>query len=79
MGQSPSSEANRSSGIQKIPLLLQNPKVQPPVTALNQINLVLALPFHFLKINFHIILSSRTFKVSLSLKSSPPSPSTLSF
>jgi len=67
MQHSPSSEANRSPGIKKITLILQNPKVLPPaVTILNQISLVLALQFHILKIHFNIILSSKSCKVSLS-------------
>jgi hypothetical protein len=54
MEQSPSWEANTSSGSQEIPRVLWNLKVQ----YLSRINPVHALPSHFLKIHFNIILPS---------------------
>ena len=63
MGQSPSLEANSSTGSQEIPLILWNLNVQhrihnshPPVPTLSQGNPLLASPSKFRKI--HLILPS---------------------
>ena len=65
MEQSPYWESNRYSPSQEIPRILLSPEVHyrlykclSPVSMLSQIDTVHAVPSHFLKIHFNIILPS---------------------
>jgi hypothetical protein len=69
MEQRPSWETNSFSASQEIPRILRNPEVHcrihkspPPVPVLSQLNLVLGLPSHFLKIHFNTLPSGHVQK-----------------
>jgi hypothetical protein len=77
MEQSPSWEANWFAASQEIPRILWNPNVHyrihkspPPLSILNQLNLVHSSTSHFLKIHLNIILPSvpESAQWSLSLR-----------